>query len=339
MKNRKPRQSAAQKQAAELQRDLGFGAVVARESQARLLNRDGSFNVRRTGLGFWQSLSLYHWLLTMGWGRFLALLTLSFLMVNALFAGAYLLCGPGALAGAPVGAGQLAAYLQAFFFSVHTFGTIGYGNIAPMGLAANFVVVAESLMGLLGLALATGLIFARFSRPTAKILFSRVAVIAPYRDGTAWMFRITNARSNQLVELGAKVIFARFEDEDGRCIRRFYPLALERDKVVFFPLTWTIVHAIDEASPLYGYTRERLVQERAEFLILLTGFDETFSQTVHTRSSYLGDEVVWQARFGNLFNYPKSGEELLSVDVSRLDVIEPAELPPSELPTPARSAE
>jgi inward rectifier potassium channel len=174
-------------------------------------------------------------------------------------------------------------------------------------------------------ALSTGIMFARFSRPTAKILFSRSAVFAPYRGGLAFMFRITNARSNQIVELEAKVMLARFEAENGRAIRRFYPLTLERRKVAFFPLAWTIVHPVDEASPLHGYTRERLIKENAEFLVLLTGFDETFSQTVHTRSSYRADEVVWNAKFGNLYNYSKDGGEPLSIDISRLHAIEPVE--------------
>ena len=302
------------------QRDLGFGSVVASESRQRLLNRDGSFNVRRRGLGFWASLSLYHALLTMAWGRFLGLVALSFVAANAAFGLAYLACGPGALAGAAneVNGG---AFLQSFFFSVHTFATIGYGNVSPVGLAANFVVVIESLTGLLGVALVTGLLFARFSRPTAKILFSRSAVIAPYKNRTAFMFRITNARTNQLVELEAKVVLAKFDPEFAGQ-RRFYPLNLERNKVSFFPLSWTVVHPIDEDSPLWGYTPEQLRREDAEFLVLLTGFDETFSQTVHTRSSYKAGELIWNAKFSNIFK--NSGDnELLTIDINRLHSIEP----------------
>lgn len=301
-------------------RDLGFGSVVAGESRQRLLNRNGSFNVSRDGLSFWESLSLYHSLLTMSWLRFLSVMTVYYLTVHALFAFAYMLCGEGALAHSATEV-YSSSFRRAFFFSVHTFATIGYGNISPLGLAANIVVTFEALVGLLSVALVTGVIFARFSRPTANILFSEHALVAPYRGITAFEFRLTNARSNQIIELGAKVLFARFEDNNGTMIRRFYPLTLERDKVTFFPLSWTIVHPIDEHSPLFGLTNEDLLKANAEFLILLTGIDETFSQTVHARSSYKADEIVWNARFADIYNRT-SDTETLTIDVRRLDMIE-----------------
>src|SRR5262245_13931469 len=192
-------------------RDLGFGSVVAQESRQRLLNRDGSFNVMRAGLGFLASLSLYHALLTMSWRRFFGLTAFLYFGANLIFALSYLLCGPGALSVAE-SAGIGSHFLQAFFFSVHTLATIGYGTISPVGLAANVIVSIESFIGLFGLALCTSLLFARFSRPTAKILFSDRAVIAPYRGKTAFEFRIANARQNQIIELEAKVLFARFEE-------------------------------------------------------------------------------------------------------------------------------
>ena len=302
-------------------RDLGFGAVVAGESRQRLLNRDGSFNVTREGLGLWASLSLYHSLLTMRWWKFLAVVTLSYLLTNIIFATGYMMCGTDALENS-VNANLGNGFLRAFFFSVETFATIGYGNIAPVGLAPNILMTLESLFGLLGFALATGLLFARFSRPTAQIIFSKTAIMAPYRNVTAFEFRITNARRSQIIELEAKVLFARFEDENGRNVRRFYPLALERERVTFFPLSWTIVHPIDEASPIYGLTREDMLGSNAEFLILLTGIDETFSQTVHTRSSYRADEVVWNAKFRDVFNR-RADAETLTIDVRRLHLIDP----------------
>jgi inward rectifier potassium channel len=307
-------------------RDLGFGSVVARECRTRLLNRDGSFNVARRGLSFWSSLSLYHALLAMSWWKFFGLTVLFYFGANLLFAIAYLLCGPGALS-APEGSGIESRFLLAFFFSVHTLATIGYGTISPVGLAANIIVSIESFVGLFGLALCTSLLFARFSRPTARILFSHQAIVAPYRGVRAFEFRITNARHNQIIELEAKVLFARFEEADGRRQRRFYPLKLERDKVTFFPLSWTIVHPIDEASPFYGMSAEDWRASRGEFLVLLTGFDETFSQTVHARSSYLAEEVVWNARFADIFNRP-ADDGLLTIDVRKLhsiDLLEPRE--------------
>jgi inward rectifier potassium channel len=310
--------SIAQPYTREELRDLGFGSVVAQEQKIRLLNRDGSFNVAREGLGLWSSLSSYHALLTMSWPKFISLITVAYLLVNALFAVAYMLCGPGALENTTTHAS--ARFLEEYFFSVHTFATIGYGYIVPMTLAANAVVTVEALVGLLGFALATGLIFARFSRPTAQILYSEAAVIAPYRETTAFEFRVTNARSNQLIEVQAEVLLSRFENVDGTAIRRFYPLSLERNKVTFFPLTWTVVHPIDDSSPLKGATREELVSSHAEFLILLTGIDETFSQTVHSRTSYRAEEVVWNAKFANVFSGIQ--QRLLTVDMGKFHRVE-----------------
>ena len=303
-------------------RDLGFGAVVARESRQRLLNRDGSFNVVREGLSFLQTLSPYQYLLTTSWPRFLGLIVLFYLTTNCVFAMAFVAAGPGQISGAT--ATTLGSrLLEMFFFSVQTFATIGYGGMHPVGLAANLLVTLESLVGLLGFALATGILFSRFSQPTAKILFSRNAIIAPYRGITAFEFRIANARSNELIQVEARVMLSRLKPDGNR---DFIPLKLEREKVVFFPLAWTIVHPIDEESPLWGLTQEDLTASQAEVLVLLSGIDETFSQTVHTRSSYRADEIVCGARFADLFN-PPTPDGVLSVDVSRLDQIEKTVLP------------
>lgn len=303
--------------AAEESRDLGFGSLVAREIRQRLLNRDGSFNVRRVGLPFFRTLSAYHHLITISWTRFLALMAGLYMVANGLFAVLYLACGPQALA-APATDSITSRFEQAFFFSVHTLATIGYGNVAPASFAANVVVTIESLVGLLGFGLAAGLMFARFARPTARIIFSEKAVVAPYRGMTGLMLRVANERSNQLIEVEAKVMLSRRKPNGER---EFRELALERQRVAFLPLTWTIVHAIDEASPLAGATWESLRECQAEFLVLLTGFDETFTQTVHARTSYRADEVVVGARFVNLLD-PDSPDGILTVDVGRLHEIE-----------------
>jgi inward rectifier potassium channel len=300
--------------------DLGFGSVVARETRRRFLNRDGSFNVRREGSRFWESLSAYHYLLTISWPKFLGFVVGSYLAANAVFALIYILAGDGALSGIqPTTTGG--RFLEAFFFSVHTLATIGYGTIAPASLAAHIIVTLETLIGLVGVAVVAGISFARFSRPVAKLLFSENAVIAPYRGGRAFMFRIVNQRNNQLVDLRATVLLSRRKRDAGSGDREFLPLQLERDRVVFFPLSWTIVHPIDDHSPLRGWEREDLLECGAEFLILLNGFDETFSQTVHARSSYRGDEIVWGARFLSMFN-PTDEDGVISVDIRKLHDIE-----------------
>jgi inward rectifier potassium channel len=302
--------------AADPNADLGFGSVVARESRKRLLNRDGTFNVRREGLRFWESISAYHYFLTISWSKFLGFVIGVYLALNALFATAYVLCGEDALTGfTGLTVGQ--RFTQAFFFSVQTLGTIGYGATTPQNLAANFVVTAEALVGLLGFAVAAGIVFARFSRPMAQILFSQSAIIAPYRDINAFMFRVVNQRRSQLVELQAKVLLARRKTDGNAGDREFLTLKLERDRVTFFPLTWTVVHPIDETSPLFGMTEEDLGECDSEFLVLLNGFDETFSQTVHTRTSYQPDEVVWGARFRSIFN-PVDPDGTITVDIRKL---------------------
>ncbi|HYS53881.1 MAG TPA: ion channel [Thermoanaerobaculia bacterium] len=302
--------------------DLGFGSVVVRESRQRFLNRDGSFNVRREGLSFWQELSPYHYFLTISWPKFLSLLALAYLLSNTVFAFAYLACGHDALTDFSR-ASVLGRFGIAFFFSVETIATIGYGNIVPMTLAANVMMTIESLFGILAFAVIAGVVFARFARPTALILFSHQAVIAPYRNIKAFMFRIVNQRRSQIVDLEARVLLARRKKGRGDQ-REFIPLKLEREGVSFFPLAWTVVHPIDSDSPLHDYAGpDDLRSCDSEFLVLLNGFDETFSQTVHTRSSYKGDEVVWGARFRNLFN-PPAPDGTISIDIGKLHETDPA---------------
>jgi inward rectifier potassium channel len=305
------------------ERDLGFGSVVGSRTRQRLLNRDGSFNIIRVGLGTLESLAPYHALLTISWSGFIGVVTALYLLLNLVFALLFLLCGPDALAGP--GEHMLGGHFsQAFFFSVQTFATIGYGQIGPNGFAANALVTIEALVGLMYQALATGLLFARFARPTASILFSRQAIVAPYAGGRSLQFRIANRRRNQIIELEAQVMFTHMQsDHAGRPVRRYHLLPLERNKVVFFPLSWTIVHPIDDKSPLAARTRDDLVREEAEILVLLSGVDETFEQTVHARSSYRADEIVWDARFRPIF-LEDDRRGITGVDLERLNDVESA---------------
>ncbi len=301
-------------------RDLGFGAEVARGTRQRLLNPDGSFNVIREGLDPFSSMSLYHWLLTISWLRFVGFITGSYIITNAIFAFAFLLCGPDALQSLSGSfAGQ--SFYRAFFFSVDTFATIGYGNIIPVGVAANTLVTIEALLNILGIALATGVIFARFSRPSAKIIYSHNAIVAPYRDKTALEFRIANARSSQLIEVQVQAILTKIERVGGAMVRKFYDLDLERHRVVFFALSWTVVHPIDPSSPMWGLTHKDLVDSDAELLVLLIGTDETVSQSVHSRSSYKADEIVWGAKFANMFLRTEA-EGIIGMNLSRIHDIE-----------------
>jgi inward rectifier potassium channel len=320
-----PREKKGTRPQQEEPGDLGLGSKVAQESHERFLNKNGTFSVQRKGLGLFRSLSLYHWLLTISWTRFILLIVGFYFIINLVFAFGYYLCGQEAFAGVDH-VDQLGWFLQAFFFSVQTVATIGYGRISPANLPANILVTIDSLVGLLGLALITGILFSRFSRPSAKILFSHNAIIAPYRGITAFEFRIANERSNQLIEVNVSVTLSRFETEDGKRVRRFHLLSLERKSVVFFPLNWTIVHPIDETSPLYDTSEEELRNSDAEFLVLITAIDETFSQTVHARSSYKHHEVIWGARFSNMFHIVNGK---LTVDLHRIHDAEHAPIQPS----------
>ena len=298
--------------------DLGFGSVVGGANERRLIERNGAFTARRLGFPFFSYLNGYHSLLTMSWMRFLGIAAMTYLGLNSAFAALYLACGPNALGGMSSET-MGGPFLRAFFFSVDTFATIGYGNVYAIGPTANWIVTVEAIVSILAVAVLTGVVFARFARPTAALLFSNVAVIAPYQGRTGFMFRITNARSNQLMELEAKVLFTQL---DGRG-RRYTQLKLERTKVVFFPLSWTIVHPIDEESPLWELTHEDLERVEAEVLILISGIDETFAQTVHARSSYKANEIVTGMKFSNMYN-PVGKDGTISIDVSKLSNVEDA---------------
>jgi inward rectifier potassium channel len=302
--------------------DLGFGAVVSTVSGRRLLNPDGTFNVRRTGLPWSEAVSLYHSALMLSWPVFLGWIVVIYLGINVLFGVAFALCGTAALTG-PAASTLGGEFLRAFFFSVETFATIGYGNLAPQGLLAHTIMTVEALVGVLAQALITGLFFARFARPTAAITFSRKAVIAPFQNGRALMIRMANRRKAELIELTASLSFSFLETAGGVATRRYRPLVLDRSKVTFFPLAWTIVHPITPESPLWGLSGEQLRERDVEILLLLTGIDDTFASSVHARTSYKADEIVWDEKFTNIFN-PPGDDGILSVDISRLDESMPA---------------
>jgi inward rectifier potassium channel len=281
-------------------------------SLRRALNKDGSFNVHRRGVT-WRDINPYLHLINISWPAFLTTVFLSYVAVNALFALTYFLIGTQQIQGtdAPTAFGR---FMHVFFFSAQTLSTVGYGTMAPRSMAANSVAALEAMLGLMGFALATGLLFGRVSRPSAKIGFSSNVMVASYQDGTSLQFRIVNQRLNSLMELQARVMLMIVESVDGELRRSFKILTLERESVVFFPLTWTIVHPIDQESPLYGKSAEDLEKLQAELLILIKGFDDTFSQTVHSRYSYRYDEFKWGARFAPAFEVDAEGDLVLDVN-------------------------
>jgi inward rectifier potassium channel len=204
-------------------------------------------------------------------------------------------------------------FLNTFFFSSHTLTTVGYGNIFPKTTAANSIAAFESLVGVLGFAVATGLLFGRVSRPSARLGFSENALVAPYQDGSSLQFRIVNRRTNSLVEAQAQVLLMTVEQEDGKPVRRYHQLSLERPSVLFLALTWTVVHPIDGHSPLHGKTAADLAAMQAELIILIKAYDDTFSQTVISRHSYRHDEFLWGVRFAPAFHVDPAGDMVLEL--------------------------
>jgi len=279
----------------------------------RAINKDGSFNVRRRGLHGLAG-SIYMQLVNLSWPRFWGLVALAFLAANIVFALVYVLLGSDSLRAAEDDIG-LGFFGKAFFFSVHTLTTVGYGDIYPLGLAANVVASAEAALGLMGFALATGLLFARFSRPNAQLVFSNRMVVSPYRDGYSLQFRMANRRNNVLTDVLVDMMLMTVEqDAEGQLRRNFVELKLERKKIFFLALTWTVVHPIDESSPLKGMKAADLERLQAEVLILIRGYDDSFTQVVNTRYSYRWEEVEWSARFAPAFDVSPAGHLVLDLD-------------------------
>lgn len=298
--------------------DLGFGNRPMGKDQ-RMMNADGTSNIKRIGLPFFRSSDTYNWLISMSWGKFLTIVVTAWLLVNILFAFIYVGVGIEHLKGTD-GVTPRDHFFDAFFFSAQTISTVGYGHISPSGFITSCIAAFESMLGLLAFALATGLLYGRFSRPNAKILYSKNMVVAPYKNATALMFRLANFRSSQLIEITVELFLTYNEIVGGQKVRRFSPLELERNKIGLLSLSWTVVHPIHEDSPLFGKSKEELIEAEVEFIVLLQAFDDTFSQTVHSRASYLDENIIYNAKFAPVFFHDDLG--LTTIDLSKLSDIE-----------------
>lgn len=274
------------------------------------LGRELKAQVVRVGIRTRPLGDLYHFLLTISWPALLAILVGSYLTMNALFAGLYLLDPEGVLNL------HRGSFVDAFFFSVQTMATIGYGRMVPLSSYDNLLVTVEALVGLLAMAMATGLMFAKFSRPTARVLFSRVATIHERDGAPSLVVRMANERNNMVVEAQLRLTLIRDEvTREGEQIRRLHDLPLVRSSTAAFALTWTAYHPITETSPLHGQTPESLRAADALLVASLTGIDETFSQTVHARSVWRVDEILWNTRFVDIFREGEDGRTI--VDYTR----------------------
>jgi inward rectifier potassium channel len=314
--------------------DLGFGRVVVESVRGRFLNRDGSANSHKYGLGAQRVMRLYLGSLNASWPAFIAWMVGTLLLVNGFFALAYTAIGGNALRGTEQ-MGMEDPFLRAFTFSVGVFTTTGTGSMHAFGTTANWLVNLESFVGPIMLVAAFGIMIARLTRPRMRIGFSESAIIAPYEGGRGLMFRMTNLNLNELSDVKARINLAWYEDFGGVRERNFHELELERSSVELFTLHWTVVHPITAKSPLAGITPEKLAASQAEFLIFVSALEETFSTRVTTRTSYMWDEVRWDVKFASIFANGPDG--VIAIDVERLSRTEPVGDGATRNPAPIES--
>ncbi len=319
---------ASIKRSRNLQSEIntGFGANSS-NSAGRFYNRRGGANVIKKGVNILDRYSWYHTMLAMPRTKFLLLIFSIYIFINLVFAGIYYAIGIEHLTGVNSGS-TMKSFSEVFFFSTQTFTTVGYGRISPTGFLTSAVATLEAFLGLLSFAIATGLFYGRFSRPQAFLKFSRHALISPYKDGIALMFRMSPFKNNTLSEAEVKLTGAMQIEEDGKRMNKFYPLSLEISKINALTLSWTVVHPIDEKSPLYNLNADDMKDVHMEILVFVKAFDEVFSNTVMTRTSYLADEIIWGAKFKIM--YYQSGDKTRTIldldminDYDKIDLLQP----------------
>lgn len=286
------------KENTQIEGDLGIGNKVTGHS--RLIDKNGQFRVDRRGVNIWKH--PYQLMIELPWLKFHVVIVAFYLSVNILFAAIYVALGTDSLSG-DQNISLLDFFLKAYFFSMQTFTTVGYGSIYPVSFLSNIVAALEALFALLTFALVTGLYYAKFTNPESKINFSDIGVIAPFRDGiNGFMFRIVNHSTSQVIDVEAMVTYSFLQDDHNGIKRRlFRQMTLERNKVSLFPLNWTIVHPIDENSPLWGKTHQELIESDAEFIVFIKGQDITFGHAIHANGSYLAKELRWGHKFDPMY--------------------------------------
>lgn len=299
----------------------------SKTGSARLVNKDGTLNLRKAGLPFWTRISLFHTLIRMPTIRFLLSVLLFYAIANVIFATLYIVVGVENLQGIVVDdADILNGFQQAFFFSSQTLTTVGYGHISPVGLSANIIAAIESFVGILSFAMVTGLLYGRFTLPKAYLKFSDNIIVAPYKGQRALMVRIASYKNNHITDLEAKITIAMRVTEGGKKVSKFFTPDLEMDKISSLALSWTIVHLIDENSPLYELGKEEMLHADFEIMYNIKGFDDHFSNIVQQRSSYTPNELVYGAKFKPAFYGAEDGSTTV-LELDKLNLHEPAKVP------------
>jgi inward rectifier potassium channel len=305
--------------------DTGFG-VQANRLGGRFINKDGSFNLKKDGWPFWKRLSIYSYLMDLSPLKFSVIIVSFYVVINLLFTGLYLLAGHHQLQGFEEGS-EWGMIKETFFFSTETFTTVGYGRVNPVGLAAHIISALESLSGWLSFALVTGLIYGRFTRPKAYLAFSENALVGPYKGGLALMFRLVPYKTNHhLTDARVVVNIAFMEMDEDKPEFKFYQLNLERSRIDMLNMNWTVVHPIDEESPLLNFNEEDMHRSDLEVYVQVTGFDHIFSNMVIQRTSYTYKEIIWGAKFKPMYHESVDGN-ITILELDKLNEIEEAPLP------------
>lgn len=301
----------------------GFG-VNTSDYGGRFVNKDGRSNVEKHGVAFFEKISWYHTMLAMPRWKFLFSILAFYILVNLFFACIYYFTGVENLVGISEGS-QIHQFTEAFFFSAQTFTTVGYGHVSPSGFFTSAIAAVEALVGLLSLALATGLLYGRFSKPTAYLKFSANAIIAPFKDITALMLRIAPYKNTSLTDTEAKLTLRMVIEENGKMVNKFFPLEMEYSKVNALPLSWTIVHPINEESPLYNFNPADFENAMVELVVFIKAFDDMFSNTVVARSSYTYKEIIFGAKFLPMYHSSETGDTTI-LDMNKLNSFTQADI-------------
>jgi len=287
--------------------DTGFGNNASSYG-GRFINRDGSFNLRKEGVSFVNRFSIFHNMLNLPRWKFISVLVLFYLTINLVYTGIYLAVGIDQFQGM-IATTTWGKIKEVYFFSTETFTTVGYGRVNPIGDGANFVASIEAMSGFLSFALATGLMYGRFAKPKAYLAFSDFALIGPYKGGKGLMFRFASYKDNHtLTNVEIRVNIGLKVQENGNAEYRFYDLSLERSRVESLPMNWTVVHPIDDKSPLQGFNEEDMKAADVELYVLIRGFDDVYSNIVQQRTSYTYDEIRFNRKFIPMYRESDDGK-------------------------------
>lgn len=304
----------------KINNDTGFGTNAANYG-GRFINRDGTFNLRKEGVSFLERYSIYHHMLTMPRWKFVGLILCFYFVINLVYTSLYLLVGSDQLTGV-IATTPWGKFKEAFFFSTETFTTVGYGRVNPVGDGANIVAAIEAMSGFLSFALATGLIFGRFARPHSFLLFSERALISPYKEMTALMFRFAPYKDNHtLTDVQIRVNVGLKVQVDGNAEYRYYDLTLERSRVESLPMNWTVVHPIDSQSPFLNFTAEDMEAADVELYVLIRGFDDVYSNFVQQRTSYTYNEIKFNGKFVPMYRESEDGRTTI-LELNKLNTYE-----------------